>query len=122
MPRARKGAARRQAKKRLFKLVKGNWGGKSKLLRTAKRQKKRMLNVAFKDRRRKKREFRRLWIQRINAASRMRGMSYSRFIGGLNKAGVAIDRKLLSHLAIADPGTFDQLVETARTANGSTAA
>lgn len=114
--RARKGAARLRAKKRLMKRVKGQFGARSKLLKTAKQSLKRMLNVAFKDRRRKKREFRRLWIQRINAAARMRGTTYSQLMGGLNRAGVKVDRKMLSHIAISDPATFDALVEMATAA------
>jgi large subunit ribosomal protein L20 len=100
----------------LFKSVKGQFGGRSKLLRTARQSLRRKLNSAYKDRRRKKREFRRLWIQRINAAARMRGLTYSRFINGLTRARVGVDRKQLSHIAVSDPATFDQLVVMAREA------
>ncbi len=115
--RARRGAARLRSKKRLMKAVKGQFGGRSKLLRTARQSYKRMLASAFKDRRRKKREFRRLWILRINAAARANGTSYSRFVGGLKKAGIEIDRKMLAHVAVSDPTTFTRLVEAAGTAS-----
>ena len=115
--RARRGAARLRSKKRLMKAVKGQFGGRSKLLRTARQSYKRMLASAFKDRRRKKREFRRLWILRINAAARANGTSYSRFVGGLKKAGIEIDRKMLAHVAVSDPTTLTRLVEAAGTAS-----
>ena len=115
--RARKGAARLRSKKRLMKAVKGQFGGRSKLLRTARQSYKRMLASAFKDRRRKKREFRRLWILRINAAARANGMTYSRFVGGLTKAGIEVDRKMLAHVAVSDPSTFTKLVEAATAAS-----
>jgi len=116
MPRALKGAARRRAKKRLFKQVKGFWGGRSKLYRTAKESLKRKLQFAYRDRRRRKRDLRRLWILRISAACRMRGMRYSEFIAGLAKACVEINRKALAEMAVADPAGFDKVVQTAREA------
>jgi len=116
MPRALKGAARRRAKKRLLKQVRGAWGGRSKLYRTAKETLKRSLRFAYRDRRTRKRNFRRLWILRISAACRMRDMQYSRFIAGLNSAGVILDRKVLADMAVADPAGFDKVVEAAREA------
>ncbi|HVJ80769.1 MAG TPA: 50S ribosomal protein L20 [Planctomycetia bacterium] len=113
MVRARKGAAVRQAKRRLFKLVKGYRGGKKNLLRTLKVAILRARRFAYRDRRVRRREFRKLWILRINAACRQRGTRYNLFIHGLAKAGVEIDRKMLAHLAVVDPVAFDHLVTIA---------
>ena len=110
------GAARHRAKKRLFKRAKGYRGGRSKLLRTVKESLLRSGQYAFRDRRARRREFRKLWIIRINAAVRERGMRYSEFICGLKKAGVALDRKILSEIAINDPAGFDTIVQEARDA------
>jgi len=114
MPRARKGAARRRAKKRIFKLAKGYRGARSKLYRTAKEAVLRAQVYAYRDRRVRKRDFRRLWITRINAACRARGLAYSRFIQGLVKANVALDRKALAELAVHDARGFDELVSLAQ--------
>jgi large subunit ribosomal protein L20 len=114
MVRARKGAAARQAKRRLFKLVKGFWGKRKNLLRTAKTAVLRSRKYAFRDRRVRRREFRKLWIIRINAACRQRDIRYAPFINGLEKAGVEINRKMLAHLAVVDPLAFDQLVKIAQ--------
>ncbi len=114
--RTTKGAARRQAKRRLFKKVKGYVGGRRRLYRTAKETLVRSGVFAYKHRKNRKREFRRLWILRINAACRERGMRYSEFINGLNKAGVELDRKTLAELAVSDPKAFDVIFETARAA------
>lgn len=114
--RARKGAARNQAKKRLFKAVKGFVGGRRRLLRSAKETLLRAGAFAFRDRRAKKRDFRRLWITRLSAAAEMRGLRYSRFIHGLKLADIALDRKSLSDLAILDPGAFDAVTEKVRAA------
>ena len=105
--RTRKGAARNQAKKRLFKKVKGFVGGRRKLLRTAKETLVRAGAFAFRDRRNRKRAFRQLWIIRINAAVRLRGLRYSEFIAGLERANIGLDRKSLSEMAIHDPAGFD---------------
>ena len=113
-----KGAARNQAKKRLFKKVKGFVGGRSRLLRTAKETLVRAGVYAFRDRRDRKRQFRKLWIIRINAAVRMRGLRYSQFIAGLIKAKIELDRKVLSDMAITDPTAFDQVVDAAKQALG----
>ena len=109
--RTTKGAARNKAKRRLFRKAKGYRGGRSKLLRTVKESLLRAEAYAYRDRRVRKRDFRRLWIIRINAAVRERGLRYSQFIDGLNKAGIELDRRVLSELAVHDPAAFDQIVE-----------
>lgn len=114
MVRARKGAARRQSKRRLFKQVKGYRGGRRRLLRTVKAAILRAGQFAYRDRKVRKREMRRLWIIRINAACRQRGTRYSLFINGLNNAGVEVNRKMLAHLAVIDPPAFDALVALAQ--------
>ena len=116
-----KGAARNQAKKRLFRKVKGFVGGRRRLLRTAKEALVRSGVYAFRDRRVRKRDFRRLWIIRINAAVREHGLRYSEFIAGLTKAGIELDRKSLSEMAIADPAGFGVIVEQVKKALGTTA-
>lgn len=116
MVRATFGAVRRQKKNRYFKQAKGFWGGRSRLWRTVRETLLRAWAFSTRDRRTKKRTFRRLWIVRINAATRLRGMSYSAFIDGLKKAKVDLDRKQLSELAIHDPKAFDALVNEARAA------
>ena len=103
-------------RRKVFKLAKGYFGAKSKQYRAASEQVRRSMRYAFIGRRLKKREFRRLWIARINAAARMNGLSYSRMINGLKVAGVVIDRKMLSDIAIQDPAGFTQLAETAKAA------
>ena len=110
------GAPRRQKKVRYFKQARGFRGGRSKLWRTVRETLLRAWAYSTRDRRAKKRQFRRLWIIRVNAAARMRGMSYSAFIDGLKKAGIDLDRKQLSELAIHDPKAFDALVEESRAA------
>ncbi len=114
MPRAKKGAARRQAKKKLFKAAKGYRGGRHRLYRTVKEAVTRAKAYAYRDRKRKKRDFRRLWIIRINGACRDRGISYSDFIHGLAQAQVGINRKMLSEMAVSDEVSFDKLVEMAK--------
>ncbi|MCA9184139.1 MAG: 50S ribosomal protein L20 [Pirellulaceae bacterium] len=105
-----KGAARAKAKRRLFRKAKGYRGGRGKLLRSVKETLVRAGAYAFRDRRARKREFRRLWVTRITAAVRERGMRYSEFIHGLTKANIELDRKMLSEIAIHDPQAFDQIV------------
>ena len=112
--RARKGAARNRAKKRLFQKVEGFVGGRRRLLRTAKETLLRAGMFAFRDRRAKKREFRRLFIIRVTAAAEMRGLRYSRLIHGLKLAGIGLDRKSLSELAIFDAETFDAITARVR--------
>ncbi len=114
--RTTKGAARNKAKNRLFKKTKGYRGGRGNLLRTAKETLVRAEAYAFRDRRVRKREFRKLWIIRINAAARERGLRYSELVNGLKKAHVELDRKMLSEMAVSDPAAFDAVVEKARDA------
>ncbi len=114
MPRVTLSPARRRRHKRIIKAASGYWGARSRLLRFAKQAVTRSLNYAYRDRRDRKREFRGLWITRVNAACRQRGMAYNRFIHALGKAGVALNRKMLAEIAIADPQGFDRLMELAR--------
>ena len=110
------GPPSRRKKKRYFKQAKGFWGGRSKLWRTVRETLLRAWAFSTRDRRAKKRQFRRLWIIRINAAARLRSMTYSQLVDGLKKAGIELDRKQLSELAIHDPKAFDQIVTEARSA------
>ena len=103
MPRVKRGTVRRAKREKLLTLAKGYYANKSKLYRFAKEAVDRALKSAFVGRRRKKRDFRRLWIVRINAAARQQGISYSQFIAGLNRAGVTVDRKMLAELAVNEP-------------------
>jgi len=114
--RTTKGSARNKAKKRLFKKAKGYVGGRNHLLRTVKETLIRAEAFAYRDRRARKRDFRRLWITRINAACRQREIRYSEFIHGLKKANIELDRKMLSEMAIHDPEGFDKVVEEAKSA------
>ncbi len=116
MPRAKGGTKTRARHKKRLKLAKGFYGGKSKLFRTATEAVDRAQQYAYRDRRNRKRDFRRLWIARITAACRTHGVMYSRFINALKKAGIELDRKVLSEMAIRDPGGFSQLVDTAKAA------
>jgi large subunit ribosomal protein L20 len=118
MPRARKGAASRRQRKRILKAAEGNFGGRRKLLRTAKETVMRGMAYATRDRRVKKRNFRALWITRVNAAARERGLTYSRFIEGLKKAQITIDRKILAEIAVSDPAGFDEILNKAKAALG----
>ncbi len=114
--RTTKGAARNKAKKRLFKKVKGYRGGRSKLLRTAKETLVKAEAYAFRDRRVRKRDFRRLWITRLSAAAAEHGLRYSQLIHGLKLAEIELDRKVLSEMAISDPESFASVVEKAKAA------
>lgn len=114
MPRVKKGVTARARHKKILKLAKGYWGAKSKRFKVANEQVMKSLYYAFRDRRRTKRDFRRLWITRINAAARLNGMSYSRLINGLNMAGVVMNRKMLADLAVREPASFSQLVTVAK--------
>ena len=116
--RARKGAAATQAKKRLFKRAKGYVGGRRKLLRTVKETLLRAGKFAYRDRRVRKRDFRRLWITRLSAACRERDIRYSQFIAGLEKAKIELDRKSLSEIAVLDPAAFDAVVAAVKKALG----
>lgn len=116
MPRAKGGFKTRRRHKKLLKLTKGYWGQRKNVFRRAKETLERALVYAYRDRRQRKRDFRRLWQIRINAASRLHGLNYSKFMGGLKKAGVELDRKVLAYLAITEPDTFGKLVEIAKRA------
>ena len=116
MPRVKSNVARPRRKNKIMKLAKGYWGGRSKLWKAAKETVERAQKYAYRDRRRKKGDFRRLWITRINAAARLHELSYSRLMSGLKRAGVEINRKLLADLAVRDPGAFQQLAEVAKKA------
>ncbi len=114
MPRAKTGTVRRAKHKKVLKAAKGYWGLRSKSFRIAQQT---LLNAAdyeYRDRRDKKAEFRKLWISRINAATREHGMSYSHFVHGLRQAGVELDRKVLADLAVREPQAFSDLVQVAR--------
>jgi large subunit ribosomal protein L20 len=115
--RTTKGAARNRAKNRLFKKAKGYVGGRRRLLRTAKENLVRAGVYAYRDRHVRKRDFRRLWIVRINAAVRALGLRYSEFIAGLLKANIELDRKVLADMAVADPKGFEAVVELVKKAN-----
>ncbi len=108
--RVKRGYKARHRRKKVLKLAKGFRGGRSKLFRTAADSVDKALNYAYRDRRQRKRDFRRLWIARINAATRMNDMSYSKFIHGLKLAKVDLDRKVLAELAVSDPSGFSQVV------------
>jgi large subunit ribosomal protein L20 len=114
MPRTRGGFKTRQRRKKVLKAAKGFWGGKHRLFRSATEAVDRARKYAYRDRRVRKREFRRLWIVRINAAARLHDISYSNLINGLNKAGVDINRKILSELAVTDQQAFSKLAEIAK--------
>ena len=114
MARVKRGVTARARHKKMLKKAKGYYGARSRNFRSAKQQVIKSGQYAFRDRRVKKREFRALWIQRINAATNELGMSYSRFINGLTKAGIALDRKVLADMAIHDKGAFAQLVSQAK--------
>jgi large subunit ribosomal protein L20 len=114
MPRTKGGPKTRQRRKKVLKQAKGYWGGRRRLYKSAAETVLRALAFAYRDRRAKKRDFRSLWILRINAACRALGLPYSAFMSGLKKAGVSLDRKALADLAVSDPTAFARLVETAR--------
>ncbi|HEX9704863.1 MAG TPA: 50S ribosomal protein L20 [Gemmatimonadales bacterium] len=116
MPRVKSNVARLKRKNKVMKLAKGYFGGRSKLWKAAKEAVERAQRYAYRDRRRKKGEFRRLWITRINAAARLHELSYNRLMNGLRRAGVEINRKVLADLAVRDPAAFEQLAEVAKKA------
>jgi large subunit ribosomal protein L20 len=111
--RVKRGFKARKRRKKVLKLAKGYRGGRSKLFRTAADAVDKALMYAYRDRRVRKRDFRRLWIARINAAARMNNLSYSKFVHGLKLAGVELDRKVLAELAISDPSGFTQIAKLA---------
>ena len=116
MARVKGGTVTRQRRKKVLKLAKGYYGSKHNLFKTANQQVMKSLQYAYRDRRQKKRDFRKLWITRINAAARMNGLSYSRLMHGLKLAGVDVNRKMLADLAVHDPKAFTALTEQAKTA------
>ena len=114
MARVKRGTMTRKRHSKVIKLASGYWGGKSRLFKTAKEQVMHSGQYAYRDRRVRKREFRRLWITRISAACRAEGLTYGRFIEALNKAGIELDRKVLADMAVADTTSFSALVERAK--------
>ncbi len=122
MPRVKSNVVRLKRKKQVMKAARGYFGARSKLWRPAKESVERGWRYAYRDRRNKKRDFRRLWIVRINAATHRNGMKYSTFMNGLMKAGITVDRKILADLAVHDDAAFTVLAEKARAALAATAA
>jgi large subunit ribosomal protein L20 len=114
MPRVTAAAARRKRKKKILKAAKGYFGGRKNLYKTAKDAVEKGWEHAYRDRKKKKRNFRSLWITRINAAAREHELSYSRFMNGLKRSGIELDRKALADLAVRDPGAFAGLAERAK--------
>lgn len=113
MARVKRGNVARKRRKKILKMAKGYRGSHSKLFRTANQQVMKALRNAYRDRRRRKRDFRRLWITRINAAARQHGLSYSQLMGKLKKADIQLNRKMLAHMAVLDPTAFGRVVELA---------
>ena len=109
MPRSKTGFVRRRKHKKVLDMVKGQWGSRGRLFRRSNEAMLKSLWYAYRDRRTRKRDMRRLWITRINAAARINGLSYSRFMHGLSRAGVAVDRKMLADIAVRDAATFNKL-------------
>jgi large subunit ribosomal protein L20 len=116
MPRVKTGVVRRRRHKKVLKLAKGFYSGRRKHFRKAKEQLERSMYYSFRDRKQKKREFRKLWIIRINAACRLNDMNYSSFINGLNKAGIELDRKILADMAMNDAAAFTAVANAAKAA------
>lgn len=116
MARVKRGSKRAQRRKKILKQAKGYYGLKSRAHRLAKLAVNRGLAYAYRDRRQKKRQFRRLWIQRINAAARLNGISYNRFINGLKRSDIGLNRKMLADLAVREPETFAQIASQAKSA------
>lgn len=114
MPRVKRGSRARHKRKKILKEAKGFRGGQSKLFRTAAVSVNRARSFAYRDRRNRKRDFRSLWIVRINAAARENGLSYSQLMGGLQKAGIELDRKVLAEMAVHDPAAFSEVARAAR--------
>jgi large subunit ribosomal protein L20 len=119
MPRVKRGTKRRAKRKKILERASGYYLTKSKLYRSAKESVERALKFAYAGRRQKKRQYRSLWIVRIGAAAKLNGLSYSRFVNGLKKAGVELDRKILADLAVNDPAGFAKLAEQAKAAHAA---
>lgn len=118
MARVKRGNVARKRRKKILKLAKGFRGSHSKLFRTANQQVMKALRNAYRDRRKRKRDFRRLWITRINAAARQNGVSYSQLVGNMKKADIQLNRKMLAQMAVLDPAGFSKVVEVASKAKG----
>ena len=118
MPRVKRGNVARKRRKKILKLAKGFRGSHPTLFRTANQQVMKALRYAYRDRKKRKRDFRRLWIARINAACRQHGMSYSKFIGNLKKSNIEINRKMLAQMAVLDPDGFTKIAELAAQTKG----
>ncbi len=114
MPRVKRGVTAHRRHKRVLRLTRSFWGGRHRLYRTAHEAVLHSLSYAYRDRRSRKRDFRKLWITRINAAARIGGLSYSKFMSGLKRSGVQVNRKMLADIAVRDAETFAQLVDQAR--------
>jgi large subunit ribosomal protein L20 len=114
MPRVKRGVAARKRRNRVLSRAKGYYGARSRLLKTAREAVEKGWKYAYRDRKQRKRQFRALWITRINAGAREHGLSYSRFVNGLERAGVEVDRKILAQLAVSDPKAFGELAELAK--------
>ncbi len=116
MARVKRGVTSRAKHKKVLKSVKGQWGRRKNTIRVARQAMEKAMQYAYRDRRNKKRDFKSLWIQRINAGARAEGMTYSRFINGLNKSGIKIDRKILAEIAYDSPEAFKTIVQKAQSA------
>ena len=116
MARVKRGVTSRAKHKKVLKTVKGQWGRRKNTIRVAKQAMEKAMQYAYRDRRAKKREFRSLWIQRLNAGVRAEGLTYSKFINGLNKSGIKIDRKILAEIAYDSPEAFKTIVKKAQAA------
>jgi len=114
MPRVKRSVNARKKRRKILKLAKGYFGARSRLYRTATEAVERAMKYSYRDRKVRKRDFRKLWIARINAAARMNGISYSQFISGVKKAGLELDRKILADLAVNDPKAFSEIVTIAK--------
>ena len=116
MARVKRGVTSRAKHKQVFKAVKGQWGRRKNTIRVARQAMEKAMQYAYRDRRNKKREFKSLWIQRINAGVRSEGLTYSKFINGLNKSGIKLDRKILAEIAYDNPEAFKTIVKKAQAA------
>ena len=116
MPRVKRGVTSRAKHKKVLKAVKGQWGRRKNTIRIARQAMEKAMQYAYRDRRNKKREFKSLWVQRINAGVRLEGLTYSKFINGLNKSGIKIDRKILAEIAYENPNAFKTIVKKAQAA------
>ena len=116
MARVKRGVTSRAKHKKVFKAVKGQWGRRKNTIRIARQAMEKAMQYAYRDRRNKKREFKSLWVQRINAGVRLEGLTYSKFINGLNKCGIKIDRKILAEIAYENPNAFKTIVKKAQAA------